>query len=231
MHTVPAPRLLGLQLIFVLATIMPVFGQSASAANGATPVIRFENVPLRVAIENLARSGGINFIIDPKVSDSAPNLNFRWENLTAEQALHRVLATNGLHLVQSSISAVSRISVTNRLAVQVNADWVRADTNAVPLIQFSDVGLDLALKQLAASAKVELEIDSAITRPAFSPGKPPTTPTVVSARWENLTSRQAIAALCENYELVLNVDPVTDRVRIGLLSNSGAPARNSVIGK
>jgi len=205
--------MLGFLLILALATVTAAFGQSASA--GAAPVIQIENVPLPVVIENLARQGGINFIIDPKVSDSAPNVTFRWENHTAELALRRLLETNGLHLVRSSISTVSRISVTNRLAGQVNTDWVRADTNAVPLIQFSYMELDLALKQLAKDAKLELEIDSAITRPALSPGKPPTTPTFVSVRWENLTIRQAIAALCENYELALHADPVTNRIRIG----------------
>jgi len=224
MHTVPAPRILGLLLFLALGNASPASGQSGTAA--AIPVIQFEDVPLRVAIENLARQGEINFIIDPKVSDSAPNLTVRWENLTAEQALRRVLATNGLHLVRSSISTVSRIGVTNRLAGQVNADWVRADTNVVPLLRFQDVELDFALKQLVQSAKLELEIDSAVTRPAFSPGKPPTTPTFISVRWEGLTGRQAIAALCENYELALHVDPVTNRVRIGPLPDSSAPRGN-----
>ena len=217
MHTVLAPRILGVMLFLVLGHVSPAFGQSG------TPVIQFENVPLRVAIENLARQGGINFIIDPKVSDSAPNLTSRWENHTAEQALRRVLESNSLHLVKSSISTVARISVTNRLAGQVNADWVRTDTNAVPLIQFSNVELDFALKQLAESAKLELEIDSTITGPASSPGKPPTAPIFVSVRWENLTRRQAIAALCENYEFALHVDPVTNKLRIVPLSNSKAP--------
>jgi len=223
MHTVLAPRIFGFILFLALGNVSPASGQSGTATNQAIPVIQFENVPLRVAIENLARQSEINFIIDPKVTDSAPNLTFRWENLTADQALRRVLETNGLHLVKSSISTVSRIGVTNRLAVQVNADWVRADTNAVPLLQFQDLEPAFALKQLAQSAKLELEIDSAVTRPAFGLGKPPTPLALVSVRWENLTLRQAIAALCENYELALHVDAVNNRVRIGPLPNSGAP--------
>jgi len=221
MHSVPAPRILGLLLFLALGNPSPASGQTGTAA--AIPVIQFENVPLRVAIENLARQGEIDFIIDPKVSDSAPNVTFRWENHTAEQALRRLLATNGLHCVQSSISTVLRISVTNRVACRIRADWVRADTNAMPLIQFQDVELDFALKQLAESAKLELEIDPAITRPAFSPGKPPTAPIFVSVRWKNLTRRQAIAVICENYELALHVDPVTNKLRILPLPDAKAP--------
>src|SRR6266516_6320845 len=61
------------------------------------PLIEFSNAPLADVIRILARQMGQNLILDPRIvgpngqSRSDPRLTFRWRNITANEALQRVL--------------------------------------------------------------------------------------------------------------------------------------------
>jgi len=93
---------------------------SALPANAVIPLIQFQDVALTTAIENLARQAGLNYILDPRVTFGQPeasgkpapqpNINLRWENLTAEQALMALLTTYNLQLVEDPKTKVARIS-------------------------------------------------------------------------------------------------------------------------
>jgi type II secretory pathway component GspD/PulD (secretin) len=106
--------------------------QSASATTPPAPVtaiipkIELQDAPITVAIENLARTAGINYLLDPKIGygqpgpdgviKPEPTLTIRWENITAEQALLAVLDNYGLQLVQDRQSGIARITIKDPTA-------------------------------------------------------------------------------------------------------------------
>ena len=203
-----------------LADTQPARGQAT-----AIPVIQMQHVELRRALANLARQAGGNIILDPKLSEPSVGadskrvpeslVTIRWENLTAEQALARLLAEHGLHAVESPVTSVTRITFTNQTATAVDKTWVAGGTNAaIPLIQMESMPLDKALANLVAHAQLQVVIDPKLSHPPSAPGRPPAQPPMVSIRWEKLTARQAIGALCENYGLEMVKDDATGGIRI-----------------
>ena len=102
---------------------------SAAAAQSAAPsipLIEFQDVPLTVAIENLARQAGINYLLDPKIGYGQadangqikvePTLSIRWENVTAEQALLALLNNYDLQLVEDPRTKIARVSMKDPTA-------------------------------------------------------------------------------------------------------------------
>lgn len=90
------------------------------------PLIVMDDVPLTDAIKNLARQAGLNYILDPKVSFGQvgpdgrsapqPTVSIRWENVTATQALHALLGTYNLQLVEDPNSKIARVTVKDPAA-------------------------------------------------------------------------------------------------------------------
>lgn len=90
------------------------------------PLIQFQDVPLTVAIENLARQAGINYLLDPKIGygqpdqngqiKAEPTLSIRWENVTAEQALLALLNNYDLQLVRDPKTGIGRITMKDPTA-------------------------------------------------------------------------------------------------------------------
>jgi type II secretory pathway component GspD/PulD (secretin) len=105
---------------------------AAAETTAATPsvqeLIAFDDTPLLDAIQMLARRGGINLIIDPKVAygqpDPAkpgatlpqPTVKIRWENVTPDQALSALLTTYGLQAVEDPKIKITRITVKDPAA-------------------------------------------------------------------------------------------------------------------
>jgi type II secretory pathway component GspD/PulD (secretin) len=99
---------------------------NAASAAPAIPLIEFQDVPLTVAIENLARQAGINYLLDPKIGygqpdqngqiKAEPTLSIRWENVTAEQALLALLNNYDLQLVLDPRTKIGRISIKDPAA-------------------------------------------------------------------------------------------------------------------
>jgi type II secretory pathway component GspD/PulD (secretin) len=90
------------------------------------PLIQFQDVPLTVAIENLARQAGLNYLLDPKIGYGQPDqngqikpeptLSIRWENVTAEQALLALLNNYDLQLVRDPKTGIGRITMKDPTA-------------------------------------------------------------------------------------------------------------------
>jgi type II secretory pathway component GspD/PulD (secretin) len=137
------------------------------------PLIQFQDVPLTTAIDNLARQASINYILDPKVGygqpdergqiKAQPNISIRWENLTAEQALHALITTYGLQLVTDSKTAISRVTVKDPAAAEPLVTKViqlkfASPSNTVAAVQSvltdkrSKVIADIRTSQLVVSA-------------------------------------------------------------------------------
>jgi type IV pilus assembly protein PilQ len=94
-------------------------GASAPTAAAELP-IQFQDVPITTAIESLARLGGINYLLDPKIGygqpdqngqiKAEPTLSIRWENVTAEQALLALLDNYGLQLIENPKTGIDKIT-------------------------------------------------------------------------------------------------------------------------
>lgn len=92
----------------------------------AIPVIKFSDVGLTVAIDNLARQAGINYMMDPKIAYGQPDANgqikpepqlsIRWENITAENALKALLDNYGLQLVVDKKTGIDRVTMKDPTA-------------------------------------------------------------------------------------------------------------------
>jgi hypothetical protein len=71
-----------------------------------------------------------------------------------------------------------------------------------------------ALKNLARRADLHLALDPSLPMPSSGPGSQSVSEYDVSVRWINETPRQALAALLDNYDLVLVQDSATVSARI-----------------
>jgi hypothetical protein len=193
-----------LAAIAVLLSAIPISGRAATNETGI-PVIKFDGVDLITAIENLAGQADINYLIDPRIGwknppdpqgKPIPRITISWTNLTAQQALKGVLSYYGMQMVDISGTSISKITLTNLTAKPVDRQWIQRSTNSIiPLVQFSSVPLDTVLESLSRQEELTLIIDKEL-RPGLSAR-------MVEARWTSVSARQAIAALCENYDLKL----------------------------
>lgn len=90
------------------------------------PLIVMDDVPLTDAIKNLARQASLNYMLDPKITFGQtgpdgkpvpqPSVSIRWENVTATQALHALLANYGLQLVEDPKTKIARITTQDPAA-------------------------------------------------------------------------------------------------------------------
>ena len=107
----------------------PDAGTAASAPAVAVvgiPHIKFNDVLITVAIENLARLAGINYMLDPKIGYGLPDANgqikveptlsINWENITAENALLALLDNYGLQLIHDKRTSIDRITLKDPTA-------------------------------------------------------------------------------------------------------------------
>jgi type II secretory pathway component GspD/PulD (secretin) len=102
---------------------------------------------------------------------------------------------------------------TNETAEVTTNTLVTVSTNTLP-IQFQDVPLTTAIENLARLAGINYLLDPQIAYgQADQNGKIKTEPTI-SVRWENITARQALMAVLDNYGLQLVEDPKTQIARI-----------------
>lgn len=89
------------------------------------PLIVMDDVPLTDALRNLARQANVNYMLDPRVvygqpgTDGKvldPKVTIRWENVSAEQALHALLNNYSLQLVEDPKSRISRVTMKDPAA-------------------------------------------------------------------------------------------------------------------
>ena len=110
-----------------VVTNAPAAADSAAApATTGIPQIKFSDVPITTAIENLARLAGINYMLDPKIGYGQPDANgqikveptlsIRWENITAESALLALLDNYGLQLNHDKRTGIDRITMKDPTA-------------------------------------------------------------------------------------------------------------------
>ena len=201
------------------AAASPTFQDPAD--RNTVPLIVIDGVPLPDAIRNLARQAGLNYILDPRVPGSGsgrgrmapkPMVTARWTNVTAKAALSSLLQEHKLTMftiVTNPATTVVRIAPANLGLKPKPASQVGTDTNAVlPLIVMDDVPVSDAIRNLATHAGLNVSLDPKLSTPASD------LQGTVSIRWENITVRQALAAILDNYDLVLEEEPGKGSARI-----------------
>jgi hypothetical protein len=213
-----------IRVALALAALVSITGVAAPpenqdpASKGPVPLIVIDDVPSAYAIQNLARQAGLNYILDPRVPGASfgpgrlvdmQSIHVRWTNLTVHVALSRLLKALNLTMVTNPATTVARIVPANAGVKPVPASLVGASTNAaVPLIVMEDVPLTDAIRNLATHAQLSVSLDPKLSAPAFDRQG------TISIRWEDITARQALAALLDNYDLILIEEPGTSSGRI-----------------
>ena len=201
-----------ISFLLAVAGCLPANGQTD--ADSSIQMIVIENVPFSDAIRNLAIQTGQNFTLDPRVTGKP--VNIRWENITAAEALDRLLKEQGFMLIQNPATTVARIVGTNLNAKPVPADQILGDTNkTIAAVVFDYTPMEVAIGGLAKQAGLEVELDPKISMPSRDSAGKFITPPVISVRWKNISAAQALAALLDNYELVIVKDSTTGRLRVG----------------
>ncbi len=186
-------------------------------------MINFSNVPVSTAIKNLARMAQLNFLFDPKLfappGGSNKNgmreasLTLTWTNISAADALARVLRENNLIMVRDKFSTVALISGTNHVANVVDASLLvstnpvaQVANGVIPRFRFSCVPMDVALKQLIEIDHLDVVLDPKVSDyvdPDDQTANQFHSAPMVSLVWENLTAKQALVALCVAYDLAI----------------------------
>ncbi|HUA65243.1 MAG TPA: hypothetical protein VME24_05305 [Alphaproteobacteria bacterium] len=189
-----------------------------TGTNAGLPLIKFDNVPITVALGNLARAGGFNYMLDPGIGYGEfdrygqiirePRVTLLFTNTTAEQAFVAICFDNQLVITRDPRTEVMFVRHKNHDVDFLEEEFATNDTKIIPVIQFTGVPLSSALKNLARQAHLKC-----IFSPRIDTGDPDSEPGV-SLRWENITACQAFAALCESYDLDVIKYPVSGFIRV-----------------
>ena len=185
------------------------------APDQVQPLIEMSDVPISAAIESLARLAGINYIVDYRVISwwaapdaksnrtREPSLTFRWKNMTAKDALVRVLKEHHLVLADDSLTSITRITYTNQVVDTGDAGLLGSDTNIIPDIKFQDVPITAGLDSLARLAGFNYLLGPEIGYGTPSKSGRIKTGPILDLRWKGVTAKQAFIAVCEECDLII----------------------------
>ena len=87
-------------------------------------------------------------------------------------------------------------AVTIIFAAILTVAAARASEAPLPLIQLDNVPLPDALRQVARQGKMDVILDPRVFEAPYRDIK-------VSVRWENVTAREGLIALVDNYDLAI----------------------------
>ena len=144
-----------------------------------------------------------------------PILSLCWRNVTAKQAFIALCENNDLIICKNQASCFITIRSKDRpIKHFVEGDLLGSDTNQLVKIQMQEVRLDHALEQLSKQAGIKILLGSILTEQRDLPDMPSYLGPLISIHWNNCTPKQAIIALCENYNLIIVKDGITGVVSI-----------------
>ena len=112
-------------------------------------------------------------------------------------------------MVSNTATTVTRIAPADVSVKLVPTSHVGTNTGSIiPLLVMDSVSLTEAVTKLASVASLAISLDPELsTTESDAQG-------TVSFRWERITARQALAALLDNYDLVMIEDAATSAARI-----------------
>lgn len=207
-----------------LTQAQPATPATASAAANSTsndgddivPRVVLAHVSLRDAVTTLAKQANLTVVFDPALLNQvAPNVDVTWKNVTARQALEALLDNYGWEMTQIPGSS-ARIGARNSNAAGPQRKIVNLSENAptngaagnepAQEISLVDVPLWDAIQALTLQAQLNIE---------FDPGLANRKGAQVNMKFRNITVRQALQALLDNYGLQLTQIPGNPIFRIG----------------
>ncbi|MEO6035835.1 MAG: secretin N-terminal domain-containing protein [Verrucomicrobiota bacterium] len=100
---------------------------AAEGSEDVVPLIQIDEAPLPDAIRTLARQANLNFQFDPKILNLVPDatgkvpahptVSFRWENVTAMEALLALLENYNLQIVKDPKTKIARVTLKDSAAL------------------------------------------------------------------------------------------------------------------
>jgi type II secretory pathway component GspD/PulD (secretin) len=134
----------------------PAEAAQPGAASDVVPLIVIDDVPLLQAVMNLARTAGLNFQIDPRVTavTNQPNVTVRFENVTTGDALAAVLDNNGLALQYDLKTRIARITLKDAKAEEPLV------TRVIQLKYSSPSNMVTLLKSMLPSTRTQILPDT-----------------------------------------------------------------------
>ena len=176
---------------------------------------------LAEVIYTLTRQAGVNCTFDPQLFVRSPELTAglgdqdfedypTLQHVPAKQALPWVLKEHGLKMVQNPATpSVVRIMRLNDAERMNDGSLLGSDTNDVhDLIKTDNENSSVIIREIAGQAHLNVMVDTNVCAPPHC--------WLVSFRWEHITARQALIALCDNYDLVMVKDAKTGVIRFKL---------------
>jgi hypothetical protein len=101
--------------------VAPESSVTARMDSNLIPLIVMDQVPLTAAIRNLARHANLSYVLDPAITygqpgpngqaQPEPEVSFRWENVTAKQALRALLCHYNLRWIDQPKTRIARIVI------------------------------------------------------------------------------------------------------------------------
>jgi hypothetical protein len=199
-------------------------------SGGIIPLIKMRDVPITKAIESLARQADINYIITPNLYSTTdsdgdgvqePTVNLNVQNDTALNVLNRIFSQHNLIMTEDPVTTVERITRSDETLNVVDASLLEMNTNiptlhtniVIPLIQFQDVPLDVGLEALIQQCEIKIELNPRINGASLT-GKYFDPMPTISMSWKNITAKQSLLALCQNYDLIFVKDDATGVIEI-----------------
>ncbi len=193
-------------------------------------------VALADAIKILARAANINILIDPKAPNPTLGLT-RFTNVTALDALDRLLETNNLVLIADPRTEVSRITLQDPIA---KAGFYRT-TRSVPLpkpagsaegmngsqIHLSEAPMLDQVRTLASMADLTLVYDPRLLSAGVDKAGKLIPKLLGPVQFENVTPQQALEAILANENLALVGEPGSPLGEIISRYSPGPPERSA----
>lgn len=137
------------------------------------------------------------------------------------------LAVSGICRAEGPDATKTKAAPTSGMKAVANA---AATDEIAAVIEFnSDTTLPQAVQTLARSAGINIQFDPALINQTKADGTPLPAPVVNAVRWENITPKQALNALLENYNWRLVQDVSTGISRVTRKDTNSEPMVTTVV--
>lgn len=194
--------------VLLTSLLFSVARNSFSAAE-IVPLVLVDEVPLRDTVRNLARQMKFNLIFDPCVPGSyygagrkirEPEVSFRFQNRSVEEVFSYVLNKYQLVVVTNPATTVGRIVPQRHRVKPIPMSPALSGTNRIePVIHLNGITLTKAIETLARSSGLKVVFDRSYLKSEYGQNL-----TTESHHWTNITPKQALAAILDNYDLAMN---------------------------
>jgi hypothetical protein len=188
----------------------------------------------------LAVLAGINIEFDPallnqKAADGTPipppKANEKWKDVTARQALQALLDNYGLEMTQIPGNPILRVAPTDAHSAApvmtkvnlvgkapANGGATEEPTNTskgddVINVTIDDLPLPNAIRNLAVLAGINIEFDPALLNQKAADGTP-IPPPKANEKWTDVTPKQALQKLLDEYGWEITRNPAYPILRI-----------------